>query len=189
VGALYVRKGTALRQLMYGGHHERDRRPGTENVPGIAGLGRAAELAAGQMKEEAARVGALRDRLEGEILRRVPRVQVNGAHAPRLPNTSSLSFDHIEGEGFVIACDLAGLACSTGAACSSGSLEPSHVLAAIGLSREQARSTVRFSLGRATTAEDVDAAVDAVAAVVERLRSLSPHEQSEPARVQTLAIG
>ena len=187
VGALYARKGTTLRPLMYGGHHERDRRPGTENVPGIVGLGKAAELAAGQMKEEAVRLAVLRNRLEEEILRRVPRVRVNGAHAPRLPNTASLSFEHVDGEGLVIACDLRGLACSTGAACSSGSLEPSHVLAAIGLSREQARSTVRFSLGRTTIAEDVDAAVGVIVEVVERLRSLSPYEPNEPARLQTSA--
>lgn len=189
VGALYIRKGTTLHPLMVGGHHERDRRPGTENVPGIVGLGKAAELAAVQMNEEAARLTALRDRLEEEIMRRVPRVRVNCAQAPRLPNTSSISFERVEGEGFVIACDLRGLACSAGAACSSGSLEPSHVLAAIGLSREQARSTIRFSLGRTITTEDVDAAVGVVVDVVEHLRSLSPYEQSEPAEVQPSAAG
>lgn len=188
VGALYVRKGTVLHPLMVGGHHERDRRPGTENVPGIVGLGKAAELAAAQMNEEAARLAPLRDRLEKEILRRVPRVKVNGAGSPRLPNTSSLRFEHVEGEGFVIACDLRGLACSTGAACSSGSLEPSHVLAAIGLSREQARSTVRFSLGRTTTAEDIDAAVNVITEVAVHLRSLSPYERDEPASVHASAV-
>ncbi len=174
VGALYVRKGTPLRPLMYGGHHERDRRPGTENVPGIVGLGRAAELALDHGREEAARVGSLRDRLEAGILRAVPQVQVNSGASPRLPTTSSISFDAIDGEGFVIAMDLRGIACSTGAACSSGSLEPSHVLSAIGKNREQARSTIRFSLGRATTCEDVDYTLEVLPPLVKHLRSLSP---------------
>ncbi len=179
VGALYVRKGTALHPLLYGGHHERDRRAGTENVAGIVGFGRAAELALERIRAESSRLAALRDRLELSILRRVPRARVNGAAVPRLPNTSSIRFEGVEGEGFVIACDLRGLACSTGAACSSGSLEPSHVLAALGLSREEARSTVRFSLGRDTTEQDVDAAADVVAEVTAHLRSLSPLELSE----------
>ncbi|MGH9447875.1 MAG: cysteine desulfurase family protein [Terriglobia bacterium] len=174
VGALYVRKGTPLRPLMYGGHHERDRRPGTENVPGIVGLGRAAELALDHGREEAARVGSLRDRLEAGILRAVPQVQVNSGASLRLPTTSSISFDAIDGEGFVIAMDLRGIACSTGAACSSGSLEPSHVLSAIGKNREQARSTIRFSLGRATTCEDVDYTLEVLPPLVKHLRSLSP---------------
>ncbi|MGH9356852.1 MAG: cysteine desulfurase family protein [Terriglobia bacterium] len=185
VGALYVRKGTVLRPLMYGGHHERDRRPGTENVPGIAGLGKAAELAAERMSADAARIAPLRDRLEAEILRRLPRVKVNGSQSPRLPNTSSLMFENVDGEGLVIGCDLRGLACSTGAACSSGSLESSHVLTAIGLNRDQTRSTMRVSLGRTTTPEDVEAAIGVVVEVVERLRSLSPHEHGEATRVQS----
>lgn len=139
VGALYVRKGTILRPLLYGGHDDRDRRPGTENVPGMVGLGKAAELAMAHLEDTAARVGTLRDRLERSIVERVPQVSVNGDPAHRLPTTSNLRFDYIEGEGFVIAMDLRGVACSTGAACSSGSVEPSHVLSAIGLKPEQAR--------------------------------------------------
>lgn len=178
VGALYVRRGTILRPLMHGGHHERDRRPGTENVAGIVGLGAAAEITLAHLPEEADRVAALRDRLEAGTLERVPRVAVNGDRARRLPTTTNLAFDYIEGEGFVIAMDLRGIACSTGAACSSGSLEPSHVLSAIGLKPEQARASIRFSLGRFNTAEDIDATLEILPAVVEQLRSVSPHYRS-----------
>jgi len=174
VGATYIRKGTILKPLLYGGHHERDRRPGTENVPGIVGLGMAAELALAHLEEAAQRVAGLRDRLERGILERVPQVSVNGDPARRLPTTSNLCFDYVEGEGFVIAMDLRGIACSTGAACSSGSVEPSHVLSAIGRTPEQARSSIRLSLGRYNTAEDIAATLETLPAVVERLRSLSP---------------
>ena len=178
VGALYVRRGTILRPLMHGGHHERDRRPGTENVAGIVGLGAAAELALAHLPEEADRVAGLRDRLEAGTLERVPRVAVNGERTRRLPTTTNLAFDYIEGEGFVIAMDLRGIACSTGAACSSGSLEPSHVLSAIGLKPEQARASIRFSLGRFNTAEDIDTTLEILPAVVEQLRSVSPRYKS-----------
>jgi cysteine desulfurase len=174
VGALYVRKGTPLQPLMFGGHHERDRRPGTENVPAIVGLGKAAELARDHLDEEAVRVRKLRDRLEEGLLRSVPDIRVNGDRRLRLPSTTSISFEAVDGEGFVIALDLRGVACSTGAACSSGSLEPSHVLSAIGKNREQARSTVRFSLGAINSFEDIDYALEVVPQVVSRLRSLSP---------------
>jgi cysteine desulfurase len=175
VGALYIRKGTILRPLLHGGHHERDHRPGTENVPGIVGLGKAAELAQGLMAEDATRLANLRDRLEESLLSRVPLVTVNGDRQRRLPATSNLSFDFIEGEGFVIAMDLRGIACSTGAACSSGSLEPSHVLSAIGKTPGQARASIRFSLGRFNTPEDIDYALEIVPAVAEQLRAVSPH--------------
>jgi cysteine desulfurase len=175
VGALYVRKGTILRALMHGGHHERDRRPGTENVSGIVGLGKAAELAREHLGTEGRRIAALRDRLEDGILRSVPLSAVNGDPARRLPTTTNLRFDYIEGEGFVIAMDLRGIACSTGAACSSGSLEPSHVLSAVGLRPEQARSSIRFSLGRFNTAEDIDTTLEILPDVVEHLRAVSPH--------------
>jgi cysteine desulfurase len=178
VGALYVRKGTILRPLLHGGHHERDRRPGTENVAGIVGLGAAAEIARARLSEEHARVAALRDRLEAGILASVPFVAVNGDRSHRVPGTTNLTFDYIEGEGFVIAMDLRGIACSTGSACSSGSLEPSHVLSAIGLKPEQARASIRFSLGRFNTEEDVDAALRILPPVVEQLRSVSPHYKS-----------
>ncbi len=189
VGVLYVRKGTVLRNLLYGGHHERDRRPGTENTAGIVGLGKAAELALELRKEEAERVGALRDRLEQGILQMVPLVSANGDPARRLPTTANLSFDHVDGEGFVIAMDLRGVACSTGAACSSGSLEPSHVLSAIGKSHEQARSSIRFSLGRFNTGEDVEATLEILPAVVEQLRSLSPHYRKEAGSHRPSAAG
>jgi cysteine desulfurase len=174
VGATYIRKGTILKPLLYGGHHERDRRPGTENVPGIVGLGMAAELALAQFEEAVQRVAGLRDRLERGILERVPQVSVNGDPGRRLPTTSNLCFDYVEGEGFVIAMDLRGIACSTGAACSAGSVEPSHVLSAIGRTPEQARSSIRLSLGRYNSAEDIDVTLETLPAVVERLRSVSP---------------
>ena len=174
VGALYIRRGTALRPLLYGGHHERDRRPGTENVPGIVGLGKAASLAREHPEEEADRLRILRDCLEQGILRTVPQVRPNGHARRRLHTTTNLRFDGVDGEALVIALDLKGVACSTGAACSSGSLEPSHVLAAIGLTREQARSSIRFSLGRSSSGEDVDRALEVLPGVVERLRSHSP---------------
>ncbi len=175
VGALYIRKGTTLRPILYGGHHERDRRPGTENVPGIVGLGKAAELARQKLEAETVRLGNLRDRLEKRILESVPGVTVNGDRERRLPTTTNLSFDYIEGEGFVIAMDLRGVACSTGAACSSGSLEPSHVLSAIGKTADQARSSIRFSLGRFSTPEDIDYTLEVLPVVVEKLRAVSPH--------------
>lgn len=179
VGALYVRKGAILRPLMHGGHHERDRRPGTENVAGIVGLGAAAELAGTHLLDELERVAALRDRLESGILSGVAGVVVNGDRARRVPTTTNLTFDYLEGEGFVIAMDLRGVACSTGSACSSGSLEPSHVLSAIGLKPEQARASIRFSLGRSNTREDVDATLKILPVVVEQLRSVSPHYRKE----------
>jgi cysteine desulfurase len=179
VGALYIRKGTLLRPLLYGGHHERDRRPGTENTPGIVGLGKAAEMAREHLEAEATRVGALRDCLEEGVLARVPLRAVNGDRARRLPTTTNIRFDYIEGEGFVIAMDLRGIACSTGAACSSGSLEPSHVLSAIGLTPEQARSSIRFSMGRYNTSEDIDTTLEVLPAVVEQLRAVSPHYKTQ----------
>jgi cysteine desulfurase len=178
VGALYVRKGTILRPLLHGGHHERDRRAGTENVAGIVGLGAAAEIARGHLAEEHGRVAALRDRLEAGILSSVPFVAVNGDRTHRVPTTTNLTFDYIEGEGFVIAMDLRGIACSTGSACSSGSLEPSHVLSAIGLRPEQARASIRFSLGRFNSDEDIDATLRILPGVVEQLRVVSPHYRS-----------
>lgn len=184
VGALYVRKGTILRPLMYGGHHERDRRPGTENVPGIVGLGKAAELAGRHLADGMRSVGQLRDRLEEGILSCVPLATVSGDTSRRLPTTSNISFDYIEGEGFVIAMDLKGVECSTGAACSSGSVEPSHVLTAIGRKPEQARSSIRFSLGRFNTSEDVDYALEVLPRVVEQLRSLSPHYKKDAISAQ-----
>ncbi len=175
VGALFVRKGTGLRPMVFGGSHERSRRAGTENVPGIVGLGRAAELArAGFGGDEIERISQLRDRLENAIVGEIAGANVNGEGAPRVPNTSSIHFDCIEGEALVIALDLKGLAVSTGAACSSGAIEPSHVLTAMGMSRAQARGSLRFSLGKQNTAEDIDFALSLIAPTVARLRELSP---------------
>jgi cysteine desulfurase len=174
VGALYVRKGTALVPILYGGHHERDRRAGTENVPGAVGLGRAARWILDHGSVESTRLGALRDRLEQGILAAVGDSHVNGAGAPRVPNTLNMRFDGIDTEPLLIALDLKGFAVSSGSACSSGVTEPSHVLKAIGLTPEQARSSVRFSLGRSNTAEQVDELVEAVAESVARLRKLAP---------------
>ena len=173
-GALYIRKGTQLVPLLYGGHSERDRRPGTEDVAAIAGMGKAAELARLGMREESERLRSLRDRLERGLLNRVPQSWVNGARAPRVPNTSNLTFPFIEGEAMVIALDLKRIACSTGAACSSGAVEPSHVLMALGLVPEDARATLRLSLGHQTTEDEIDFALETIPPVIERLRQLSP---------------
>src|SRR5207244_1332540 len=167
IGALYVRGGTRLRQLLYGGHHQRGFRPGTENVAGIVGLGRGAEIARKSLAEDACRISALRDKLQQRLLQLVPQSRVNAGAAPRTPNTTNLVFPGVEGEALLIALDLKGLACSTGAACSSGAVEPSHVLTAIGLFPEEARASLRFSLGRHTTAADIDFALNVVPAAVQ----------------------
>ncbi len=174
VGALFIRKGTRLKPVLFGGKDIRVHRPGTENVAGIVGLGKAAEIAQYKLQAEGARLSALRDRLEQGLLATIPSARVNGAHAPRTPNTANLSFSFIEGESMVIALDLKGLACSTGAACSSGAIEPSHVLTAIGLPAEQARGSMRFSLGRLNTDDDVDFALKVIPEAVHHLRKLSP---------------
>ena len=175
VGALYVRKGTGLRPMLHGGSHERSRRAGTENVPGIVALGKAAELARKAFaRGDLDRISGLRDRLEQTILGEVEATGVNGQSAPRVPNTTSVRFDGSDGEALVIALDLKGLAVSTGAACSSGAIEPSHVLTAMGLRPEQARGSLRFSLGKQNTSEDVEFALGLIRATIARLRELSP---------------
>ena len=174
-GALYVRRGTRLAPITFGGHHERDRRPGTENVPGIAAFGAAAELAGRRLNEDSERLSRLRDRLENVVIERIPGSGINGSRWNRVPNTSNLYFDGIDGEAMVIALDLRGFAVSTGAACSSGALTPSHVLKAIGLSDDRARSSMRFSLGHSNTVEQVDALADAIYASVAHLRRISVH--------------
>jgi len=174
VGALYVRKGTQLAPMLYGGRHERSRRAGTENVPGIVGLGKAAELArAGLDRGDDKKMASKRDRLERALMH-VESTGVNGDGAPRVPNTTSIYVDFIEGEALVIALDLKGLAVSTGAACSSGAIEPSHVLTAMGMRAARARASVRFSLGKQNTDEEVDFAIGLVPETVARLRELSP---------------
>jgi len=179
IGAICIKSGTRLRQLLFGGHHQRGFRPGTENVAGIVALGRAADIARLALPEDAARISALRDRLEQGLLSHIPDCRVNGSSAPRTPNTSNVTFSGIEGEALVIALDLKGLACSTGAACSSGAVEPSHVLTAIGLPAAKARASLRFSLGRHTTDEEVDAALELIPAAVAQLRQLSPTYERE----------
>jgi cysteine desulfurase len=180
-GALFVKKGTKLQPLFHGGRHERSRRAGTENVPGIVGLGKAAQLAKEWLDRGDERtMAALRDRLEQGILARVDEAGVSGEGIPRVPNTSNIHFDHIEGESLVIALDLKGLAVSTGAACSSGAIEPSHVLVAMGLPPEQARASIRFSLGKQTTANEIDLALSLVPETVARLRELSPAYKRPP---------
>jgi cysteine desulfurase len=175
VGALYVRKGTRLQPLFYGGRHERSRRAGTENVPGIVALGKAAELAMlGFERGHDKKMLALRDRLQQGILAQMEEAGVNGDGAARVPNTTNIYFDYIEGESMVISLDLKGLAVSTGAACSSGAIEPSHVLMAMGLRADQARASIRFSLGKQNTEDDIDIALALVSETVARLRELSP---------------
>jgi cysteine desulfurase len=174
-GALFLKKGTLVQPLLYGGNHERQRRAGTENLPGIVGLGKAAEIARQWLEHDGpAKMAAMRDRLENAILNSVDETGVNGAGAPRVPNTTSIYFDHVEGEALVIALDLKGLAVSSGAACSSGAIEPSHVLLAMGLSHERARASLRMSLGKQTTEDEIDFAIQLIPQTVARLRELSP---------------
>jgi cysteine desulfurase len=174
VGALYVRRGTPIEPLLVGGSHERRQRAGTENVPGIVGLGKAAELAMESLTDGTVqRVAALRDRLEAGILK-IRGTGVNGAGAPRTANTTNIRFEQVEGEALVIALDLKGVAVSGGSACHSGSTEPSHVLMAMGLDKHAARASLRFSLLRTATEADVDQALSVVPQAVEHLRALSP---------------
>jgi cysteine desulfurase len=175
VGALYVRKGTRLRPLFFGGAHERNRRAGTENIAQIVGLGAAADLAMDGMEERIKAIGELRDHLECEVFNRIPGVHRNGSSEARLPNTANLRFDLAESEGLVISLDLAGVACSTGSACTSGSIEPSHVLLALGLCHDEAFNCVRFSLSRYSTREEIDIVLNLLPEVVERVRHMSLH--------------
>lgn len=174
IGALYIQKDIQVCPLITGGHQERGMRAGTENLLGIVGIGKAAELALVEMEAESARLATLRDRLEKGILAAVPDVRVNGCVEHRLPNTSNISFRFIEGEAILYRLDYEGIAVSTGSACSSGSLSPSHVLLAIGLSHEYAHGSIRISLGRDTTGDDVDYVLAKVPEVVASLRVLSP---------------
>ena len=174
-GALYVRRGLHLRPLLYGGSHERQRRAGTENLPGIVGLGRAAELAQEYLRAGGPQqLARLRDRLEAGILSGVPQTEINGEGADRVVNTTNLYFAHLEAEALVIALDLKGVAVSGGSACQSGATDPSHVLLAMGLSPERSRASIRFSLSRTTTEDEIDAVLATMPEVVSRLRALSP---------------
>jgi cysteine desulfurase len=175
VGALYIRKGTRLRPLFFGGAHERNRRAGTENIAQIVGLGAAADLAMDGMEERIESIGELRNYFEDEVFNRIPGVHRNGSPETRLPNTANLRFDLAESEGLVINLDLAGVACSTGSACTSGSIEPSHVLLALGLCHDEAFNCVRFSLSRYSTREEIDIVLNSLPEVVERVRHMSLH--------------
>jgi cysteine desulfurase len=172
VGALWVRRGLRLQPILTGGKHERNRRAGTENVAGIVGLGVAAGLAHAKMAAQAASVGTLRDRLEAGILREVPGTAVNGGAMPRVPNTTNVSFDRVEAESLLIALDLEGIAVSTGSACSSGTLEPSHVLKAMGFPAHRTQNSIRFSLGSGNTESEIDRVIAVLPALVEKLRGL-----------------
>lgn len=174
VGALYVKRGTRLRPFFVGGHQEHGRRAGTENVPSIVGLGAAAELAGAFLQDEVTRVRALRDRFEREILARVPYTRVNGHPTLRTPNTSSISFAYVEGEAILLALSDVGICASSGSACTSGSLEPSHVLIAMGLSHAEAHGTARFSFSRYTTDAEIDYMLEQIPPVIARLRAISP---------------
>ena len=174
IGVLYVRKGTRFAPLLHGGHHERNKRPGTENVPAIVGLGKAVELAMGEMEETSARLKDLRDRLEQGIRDNVEDVYLNGHHEKRLPNVLNMSFEFVEGESLLLTLDHKGVAVSTGSACTSGSLEPSHVLKAMGMDPALSHGSLRFSLGRDNTAEQMDYVVECLGEVVGRLRQMSP---------------
>jgi cysteine desulfurase len=173
IGALWLRRGLRLLPMMNGGRQERGRRAGTENVLGIVGMGTAAQETGAKMREEGARLSALRNRLEDGILRAVPGTAVNGARSARVPNTTNISFDRVEAESLLIALDLDGIAVSTGSACSSGTLEPSHVLKAMGFSAHRTQNSIRFSLGAENTEADVDRVISVVPAIVEKLRSLT----------------
>ena len=173
VGALWIRRGVRLSAIQTGGRHERNRRAGTENVPALAGLGVAADLASRTLREHASRFATLRDRLEAGILGGVSGAVVNGDRARRVPNTSNISFDGIEAESLLIALDLEGIAVSTGSACSSGTLEPSHVLRAMGLPHQRVQSSIRFSLGAGNTVEQIDRVIVELPAIVHRLRDLT----------------
>jgi len=178
MGALFIKKGTLIQPLLYGGSHERQRRAGTENLPGIVGLGKAAEISKDWFDHNGpVQMAAMRDRLENAILESVEGTGVNGQGALRVPNTASIYFDHVEGEALVIALDLKGLSVSSGAACSSGAIEPSHVLLAMGLSHDRARGSLRLSLGKQTTNEEIDFAIQVIPETVARLREISPTYQ------------
>jgi len=174
VGVLYVRKGTRLSPFMVGGHQEAGRRAGTENVPGIVGLGKACELAAENLEAENSKVKYLRDKLENSLLQKCPGSRLNGDKDNRLPNTSNISFEYVEGEAILLMLDKYGICASSGSACTSGSLEPSHVLRAMGVPFTSAHGSIRFSLSRYNTEEEVDYTIEKMPPIIKKLRELSP---------------
>jgi cysteine desulfurase len=180
IGAIWMRRGLRLVPMLTGGRHERSRRAGTENVPGIVGFGVAATVAKTKLAEDAARLGELRDRLETGVVERVAGTAVNGGASPRVPNTTNISFERVEAESLLIALDLAGIAVSTGSACSSGTLEPSHVLKAMGFPPHRTQNSIRFSLGLGNTEAEVDRVVEVLPGIVEKLRNLSRPAAGSP---------
>ena len=180
VGALYVKKGTGIEAIIHGGGHERGLRSSTENIPGIVGLGKAAEIAKRDMEQTTARMRALRDRMIKRVPELVPNSYVNGHRTQRLPNNANFRFDFIEGEGLALQLDMKGIAASTGSACSTGSLEPSHVLLALGLTHEQAHGSLRITLGRENTEEEVDYFLQVIPGIVSKLREISPFSEDRP---------
>jgi len=179
IGVLYVRKGTKFSPFLIGGHQERGRRGGTENTASIIALGKACELAASRMEEENTKVKALRDKLERELLRQIPNSRVNGGDSERLPNTTNISFESIEGESILLLMDEFGICASSGSACTSGSLQPSHVLRAMGVPFTMAHGSVRFSLSVYNTGEEIDFVIDKIPPIIARLRELSPFWKPE----------
>ena len=174
IGVLYIRKGTKIESLIQGGHHERNRRAGTENVPSIVGLGKTIEIASREIKSEKEKLQTLRDRLQRGIEEEIDQVYLNGHPSKRLPNTLNMSFEFVEGESLILSLDLKGVAVSTGSACTSGTLEPSHVLGAMGVAPALSQGSLRFSLGRDNTEEEIDYTVEALKEIVQRLRAMSP---------------
>lgn len=174
IGALFARRGVRLTPLIHGGHHERNRRGGTENVAGIVGFGKACEIAVSDMDHEITHLKTLKDRLEKGILEKIPHVKINGAVDKRLPNTSNISYEFVEGESLLLSLDMKGVAASSGSACTSGSLEPSHVLLAMSLSHEMSHGSVRISLGKSNTEEEIDYLIEVMPPIVARMRSMSP---------------
>lgn len=185
IGVLYLRRGVRVVSQTHGGHHERDRRAGTESVPLIVGLGKAAEMAGEHLENRAAGMKQLRDHLEAELFRTIPGISRNGEGERRLPNIANFTFEHVEGEGLQISLDLKGIAVSTGSACSSGSLEPSHVLTAIGLDHQAGHGTLRFSLSKDTTRAEIDTLIDTLPQIVARLRRMSPEVRAQELLAQS----
>ncbi|MEE9913501.1 MAG: cysteine desulfurase NifS [Deltaproteobacteria bacterium] len=174
IGVLYVRRGTKFSPFLIGGHQEKERRGGTENTPGIVGLGRACELAAENMQQENTQVKRLRDKLESGLIKKIPQSRVNGDIVNRLPNTTNISFEYVEGEAILLLMNELGICASSGSACTSGSLQPSHVLRAMGVPFTMAHGSVRFSLSVNNTEEEIDFVIDKMPAIIERLRGMSP---------------
>ncbi|MBI5893080.1 MAG: cysteine desulfurase NifS [Deltaproteobacteria bacterium] len=188
VGAAYVKRGVRLIPLIHGGHQERNRRGGTENVAGIAALGKACEIAMQDMKEESEKLTILRDRLQKGLAEKIPYTKLNGHPEKRLPNTLNMSFEFVEGESILLNLDMKGIAASSGSACTSGSLEPSHVLVAMGITHEVSHGSVRFSMGRDNTVEDIDYVIEVLPAMVERMRSMSPLYEAKTGKAANVSF-